>query len=243
VAVVAVDPSSTRTGGSILGDKTRMARLAVHKDAYIRPAPTSGTLGGVARATRETMVLLEAAGFDVILVETVGVGQSEVAVANMVDTFVFLTLARTGDQLQGIKKGVLELADVIVVNKADGVHATEAKKAARELSGAIRLIYPREVLWRPPVLTMSALEGSGLIELWDTVLEHRRVLTEAGEFEARRRAQQVDWTWSMVRDAVLDRVLTHPDVKKIRGAIEQRVRDGELTPTLAAQQILDTAAG
>jgi LAO/AO transport system kinase len=243
VAVVAVDPSSTRTGGSILGDKTRMARLAVHKDAYIRPAPTSGTLGGVARATRETMVLLEAAGFDVILVETVGVGQSEVAVANMVDTFVFLTLARTGDQLQGIKKGVLELADVIVVNKADGAHATEAKKAARELSGAIRLIYPREVLWRPPVLTMSALEGSGLTELWDTVLEHRRVLTEAGEFEARRRAQQVDWTWSMVRDAVLDRVLTHPEVKKIRGAIEQRVRDGELTPTLAAQQILDTAAG
>lgn len=243
VAVVAVDPSSTRTGGSILGDKTRMARLAVHPDAYIRPAPTSGTLGGVARATRETMVLLEAAGFDVILVETVGVGQSEVAVANMVDTFVFLTLARTGDQLQGIKKGVLELADVIVVNKADGAHATEAKKAARELSGAIRLIYPREVLWRPPVLTMSALEGSGLTELWDTVLEHRRVLTEAGEFEARRRAQQVDWTWSMVRDAVLDRVLTHPEVKKIRGAIEQRVRDGELTPTLAAQQILDTAGG
>jgi LAO/AO transport system kinase len=243
VAVVAVDPSSTRTGGSILGDKTRMARLAVHPKAYIRPSPTSGTLGGVARATRETMVLLEAAGFDVILVETVGVGQSEVAVANMVDTFVFLTLARTGDQLQGIKKGVLELADVIVVNKADGAHATEAKKAARELSGAIRLIYPREVLWRPPVLTMSALEGSGLTELWDTVLEHRRVLTEAGEFEARRRAQQVDWTWSMVRDAVLDRVLTHPEVKKIRGAIEQRVRDGELTPTLAAQQILDTAAG
>ena len=243
VAVVAVDPSSTRTGGSILGDKTRMARLAVHKDAYIRPAPTSGTLGGVARATRETMVLLEAAGFDVILVETVGVGQSEVAVANMVDTFVFLTLARTGDQLQGIKKGVLELADVIVVNKADGAHATEAAKAARELSGAIRLIYPREVLWRPPVLTMSALEGSGLVELWDTVLEHRRVLTEAGEFDARRRAQHVDWTWAMVRDTVLDRVLTHPGVKKIRGDIEQRVRDGELTPTLAAQQILDTAGG
>ncbi|CAN5443610.1 methylmalonyl Co-A mutase-associated GTPase MeaB [soil metagenome] len=243
VAVVAVDPSSTRTGGSILGDKTRMARLAVHKDAYIRPAPTSGTLGGVARATRETMVLLEAAGFDVILVETVGVGQSEVAVANMVDTFVFLTLARTGDQLQGIKKGVLELADIIVVNKADGAHAHEAAKAARELSGAIRLIYPREVLWRPPVLTMSALEGTGLTELWDIVLEHRRVLTAAGEFEARRRAQQVDWTWSMVRDTVLDRVMTHPEVKKIRGAIEQQVRDGELTPSLAAQQILDTAAG
>jgi LAO/AO transport system kinase len=241
VAVLAVDPSSTRTGGSILGDKTRMARLAVHPDAYIRPSPTSGTLGGVARATRETMVLLEAAGFDVILVETVGVGQSEVAVSNMVDTFVFLTLARTGDQLQGIKKGILELADIVVVNKADGQHAKEAEKAARELSGAIRLIYPRDVLWRPPVLTMSGLEGTGLAQLWDTVLKHRQVLTESGDFEARRRAQQVDWTWSMVRDTVLDRVLTHPEVKKIRADVERRVLEGELTPTLAAQQIVEAA--
>ena len=241
VAVLAVDPSSTRTGGSILGDKTRMAKLAVHPDAYIRPSPTSGTLGGVARATRETIVLLEAAGFDVILVETVGVGQSEVAVANMVDTFVFLTLARTGDQLQGIKKGVLELADVVVVNKADGEHATEAKAAARELAGVIRLIYPRETLWRPPVLTMSALHGQGLTELWDTVLKHRQVLTDAGEFEARRRAQQVDWTWSMVRDTVLDRVLNNPAVRKVRAEVERQVRDGELTPALAAQQILDAA--
>jgi len=241
VAVLAVDPSSTRTGGSILGDNTRMARLAVHPDAYIRPSPTSGTLGGVAKATRETIVLLEAAGYDVILVETVGVGQSEVAVANMVDTFVFLTLARTGDQLQGIKKGVLELADVVVVNKADGVHLTEAKSAARELSAAIRLIYPRETLWRPPVLTMSALDGTGLRELWDTVLRHRDVLTAGGEFDARRRKQQVDWTWSMVRDAVLDRVLTHPAVKSMRAEIERQVRAGELTPALAAQQILDTA--
>ena len=180
VAVLAVDPSSTRTGGSILGDKTRMAKLAVHPDAYIRPSPTSGTLGGVAKATRETIVLLEAAGYDVILVETVGVGQSEVTVANMVDTFVFLTLARTGDQLQGIKKGVLELADIVVVNKADGEHAVEAKAAARELAGAIRLIYPRETLWRPPVLTMSALEGTGLAELWDTVLKHRRCSPRPG---------------------------------------------------------------
>ena len=241
VAVLAVDPSSTRTGGSILGDKTRMARLAVHPDAYIRPSPTSGTLGGVARATRETIVLLEAAGFDVILVETVGVGQSEVAVANMVDTFVFLTLARTGDQLQGIKKGVLELADIVVVNKADGDHAREANLAARELSSAIRLIYPRETLWRPPVLTMSALEGTGLAELWDTVEQHRDVLTAAGEFDARRRAQQVDWTWSMVRDTVLDRVLTNPAVKAMRADVEQKVRDGELTPALAAQRILDAA--
>jgi LAO/AO transport system kinase len=185
--------------------------------------------------------LLEAAGFDVILVETVGVGQSEVAVANMVDTFVFLTLARTGDQLQGIKKGVLELADVVVVNKADGEHAAEAKAAARELTGAIRLIYPRETIWRPPVLTMSALHGAGLSELWDTVLKHRQVLTDAGEFEVRRRAQQVDWTWSMVRDTVLDRVLSNPEVRRIRAEVERQVRDGELTPALAAQQILDAA--
>ncbi|WP_019971246.1 methylmalonyl Co-A mutase-associated GTPase MeaB [Mycobacterium sp. 141] len=241
VAVLAVDPSSTRTGGSILGDKTRMARLAVHPDAYIRPSPTSGTLGGVAKATRETIVLLEAAGYDVILIETVGVGQSEVAVANMVDTFVFLTLARTGDQLQGIKKGVLELADVIVVNKADGEHAVEAKQAARELVGAVRLLYPRESLWRPTVLNMSALEGTGLAELWDAVLRHRQVLTDAGEFDKRRRQQQVDWTWSMVRDTVLDRLLSNPRVRGIRAEVERRVRDGELTPALAAQQILDAA--
>ena len=242
VAVLAVDPSSTRTGGSILGDKTRMGRLAAHPDAYIRPSPTSGTLGGVAKATRESVVVLEAAGFDVILIETVGVGQSEVAVANMVDTFVLLTLARTGDQLQGIKKGVLELADIVVVNKADGNHLTEARQAARELSSAIRLIYPREMLWRPPVLTMRAMEGTGRTELWATVERHRQVLTDAGEFEARRRAQQVDWTWQMVRDAVLDRVLTNPAVRTIRADVERRVKAGELTPALAAQQILSAAA-
>jgi LAO/AO transport system kinase len=242
VAVLAVDPSSTRTGGSILGDKTRMPQLATHPDAYIRPSPTSGTLGGVAKATRETIVLLEAAGFDVILVETVGVGQSEVAVSNMVDTFVFLTLARTGDQLQGIKKGVLELADIVVVNKADGEHLREARKAARDLSGVIRLIYPRKTLWRPPVLTMSALEGSGLEELWETVERHREVLSEAGEFEARRRAQQVDWTWQMVRDTVLDRVLSNSAVRKARAEVERQVLTGELTPALAAEQILEIAS-
>jgi LAO/AO transport system kinase len=242
VAVLAVDPSSTRTGGSILGDKTRMARLAQHPDAYIRPSPTSGTLGGVAKATREAVVLLEAAGFDVILIETVGVGQSEVAVANMVDTFLLLTLARTGDQLQGIKKGVLELADVVVVNKAEGEHLQEARKAARELKSALRLIYPRETLWLPPVLTMSAMEGTGLTEMWDTVERHRKVLTDAGEFEERRRAQQVDWTWQMVRDTVLDRVLSNREVRKIRADVERRVKAGELTPALAAQQILKAAS-
>ncbi|WP_032387353.1 methylmalonyl Co-A mutase-associated GTPase MeaB [Rhodococcoides fascians] len=239
VAVLAVDPSSTRTGGSILGDKTRMSRLAVQENAYIRPSPTSGTLGGVARATRETIVLLEAAGFDVILVETVGVGQSEVTVANMVDCFTFLTLARTGDQLQGIKKGVLELADLVAVNKADGKHATDAKNAARELAGALRLIYPHDAIWKPPVLTMSAIEGTGLDEFWNTVLRHQQVLRDTGEFAEKRRKQQVDWTWTMVNDQLLRRLAQSPSVKAIRDDVESRVRDGSLTAALAAQELLD----
>ncbi len=240
VAVLAVDPSSTRTGGSILGDKTRMARLSVEKDAYIRPSPTSGTLGGVTRATRETIVLLEAAGFDVILVETVGVGQSEVSVANMVDCFAFLTLARTGDQLQGIKKGVLELADLVAVNKADGKHIMEAKSAARELAGALRMIYPHDAIWKPPVLTISAIEGTGLDEFWNTVLRHQQVLTDAGEFAEKRRRQQVDWMWTMVNDQMLRRIAQNPAVKAIRVGVEERVRDGSLTAALAAQELLDT---
>ncbi|MBD8505211.1 methylmalonyl Co-A mutase-associated GTPase MeaB [Hoyosella sp. G463] len=243
VAVLAVDPSSTRTGGSILGDKTRMARLSVEPDAYIRPSPTAGTLGGVAKATRETMVLVEAAGYDVILVETVGVGQSEVTVANMVDCFTFLTLARTGDQLQGIKKGVLELADVVAVNKADGPHERDAKKAARELAGAMRLIHPRGSLWQPPVLTMSALEDSGIDTFWETVQRHRRTLTEAGVFDERRSQQQVDWTWTMVHDQILQRLAENPDVKSIRSEVEAAVRGGELTAALGAQRILDAFDG
>ncbi|MGX1775792.1 methylmalonyl Co-A mutase-associated GTPase MeaB [Nocardia brasiliensis] len=238
VAVLAVDPSSTRTGGSILGDKTRMARLSVERNAYIRPSPTAGTLGGVAKATRETIVLLEAAGYDVILVETVGVGQSEVTVANMVDVFCFLTLARTGDQLQGIKKGVLELADLVAVNKADGKHEMEAKAAARELTGALRLIHPHDALWRPPVLTMSGLEGVGLEKFWDTVLQHRRVLTDAGEFDEKRRRQQIDWTWTMVHDQLLRRLADNPHVKAIRTDVEAQVREGTLTAALAAEQLL-----
>lgn len=239
VAVLAVDPSSTRTGGSILGDKTRMARLSVEPNAFIRPSPTAGTLGGVAKATRETIALLEAAGYDVILVETVGVGQSEVTVANMVDVFCFLTLARTGDQLQGIKKGVLELADLVAVNKADGKHEIEAKGAARELSGALRLIHPHDALWKPPVLTMSGLEGTGLDKFWQTVLDHRRVLTEAGEFAEKRRRQQVDWTWTMVHDQLLRRLADNPNVKSIRGDVEAQVRAGALTAALAAERLLD----
>ncbi|MGB6183207.1 MAG: methylmalonyl Co-A mutase-associated GTPase MeaB [Rhodococcus sp. (in: high G+C Gram-positive bacteria)] len=238
VAVLAVDPSSTRTGGSILGDKTRMARLTVAPDAYIRPSPTSGTLGGVAKATRETIVLLEAGGYDVVLVETVGVGQSEITVAGMVDTFCFLTLARTGDQLQGIKKGVLELADLVAVNKADGSHLRDAKNAARELAGALRLIYPHDSLWTPPVLTMSAMEETGLGEFWDTVTKHRDVLTAAGEFDARRREQQVQWVWTMVQDQLMRRLSSNTAVTAVKADVERRVADGSLTAALGAQEIL-----
>jgi LAO/AO transport system kinase len=240
VAVLAVDPSSTRTGGSILGDKTRMNRLAVDPAAFVRPSPTSGTLGGVARATRETIVLMEAAGYDIVLVETVGVGQSEVAVANMVDSFLFLTLARTGDALQGIKKGVLELADVIAVNKADGEHEREADRAARELAGALRMLPAADPSsWRTPVLTCSGLTGAGLDEVWAKIEAHRDALRAAGEFDAKRSRQQVDWTWSMVRDTLLADLHAAPAVRAIVPEIEAKLRAGELTATLAAGRILD----
>ncbi|HEY7595362.1 MAG TPA: methylmalonyl Co-A mutase-associated GTPase MeaB [Actinophytocola sp.] len=242
VAVLAVDPSSSRTGGSILGDKTRMARLAVDPAAFIRPSPTSGTLGGVTRATRETIVLMEAAGYDVVLVETVGVGQSEIAVANMVDCFLLLTLARTGDQLQGIKKGVLELADVIAVNKADGEHEVPARKAARELAGALRLLRTAETRWTPPVLTCSGLTGAGLDTVWEQVARHHRTLSESGELADKRRRQQVDWTWTMVRDTLLTRLQEHPGVRALAPDLEREVADGELTPTLAAERILEVFA-
>jgi LAO/AO transport system kinase len=246
VAVLAVDPSSSRTGGSILGDKTRMARLAVDPAAFIRPSPTSGTLGGVTRATRETIVLMEAAGYDVVLVETVGVGQSEIAVANMVDCFLLLTLARTGDQLQGIKKGVLELADVIAVNKADSVDSAEheraARTAARELAGALRLLHTAETAWTPPVLTCSGLTGAGLDTVWEQVERHHRTLSESGELAGKRRRQQVDWTWTMVRDTLLTRLQEHPGVRALAADLEREVADGELTPTLAAERILEVFA-
>ncbi|MFC7383146.1 methylmalonyl Co-A mutase-associated GTPase MeaB [Sphaerisporangium rhizosphaerae] len=238
VAVLAVDPSSTRTGGSILGDKTRMARLSADPNAYIRPSPTSGTLGGVTRATREAMVVVEAAGFDVVLVETVGVGQSETAVAEMVDTFLLLTLARTGDQLQGIKKGVLELADVIAVNKADGPHEMDARKAARELSGALRLLRGGGGTWQTPVLTCSALEGTGLGELWRHIVAHQDRLEASGELAAKRRRQQVGWTWTLVRDRLLSRLTEDPAVAAVTAEVEREVLEGTLTPSLAADRIL-----
>ncbi|MEU2655738.1 methylmalonyl Co-A mutase-associated GTPase MeaB [Streptomyces sp. NPDC007325] len=243
VAVLAVDPSSTRTGGSILGDKTRMERLAVDPAAFVRPSPSAGTLGGVAKATRESMVVMEAAGYDVVLVETVGVGQSETAVANMVDSFLLLTLARTGDQLQGIKKGVLELADVVAVNKADGPHTADARAAARELAGALRLMHGREAVWTPPVLSCSARESTGLDEVWERLENHRSLLDATGRLDARRREQQVDWAWTMVRDELLARLHAAPAVRALTPEVERRVRDGELTATLAAERILAAFEG
>ncbi|MEV8019803.1 methylmalonyl Co-A mutase-associated GTPase MeaB [Streptomyces sp. NPDC086554] len=243
VAVLAVDPSSTRTGGSILGDKTRMERLSVDPAAFVRPSPTAGTLGGVAKATRESIVVMEAAGYDVVLVETVGVGQSETAVANMVDSFLLLSLARTGDQLQGIKKGVLELADVLAINKADGPHERDARSAARELAGALRLMHPADAAWTPPVLSCSARESSGLDEVWDRLEQHRTLLDSTGRLAAKRRDQQVDWTWTMVQDELLDRLRAHTEVRLLAPGLEQGVREGTLTATSAAERILEAFQG
>ncbi|MDT0268470.1 methylmalonyl Co-A mutase-associated GTPase MeaB [Streptomyces sp. DSM 44915] len=238
VAVLAVDPSSTRTGGSILGDKTRMERLATDPNAFVRPSPSAGTLGGVAKATREAVVVMEAAGHDVVLIETVGVGQSETTVAEMVDTFLVLALARTGDQLQGIKKGVLELADLITVNKADGPHEREARNAARELRGALRMMRPTDPDWTPPVLTCSAREGSGLDQVWEQVRRHRQVLETSGRLRQRRDDQQVRWTWHMVTDHVLSQLHRHPGVRALAPEVEAGVRAGTLTAALAAQRLV-----
>jgi LAO/AO transport system kinase len=239
VAVLAVDPSSSRTGGSILGDKTRMPHLATDPAAFVRPSPSSGTLGGVARATRESMLIMEAAGYEVVLVETVGVGQSEIAVASMVDTFALLALARSGDQLQGIKKGVLELADVIAVNKADGPHEQDARAAARELASALRLLQDPGAAWRTPVLTCSALDNTGLDEVWARMEQHRAMLETTGELDRRRRDQQVGWTWNLVHDQLLARLHADPEVRAVVPGLEQRVRDGSVTATTAAAEILD----
>ncbi|MET9609440.1 methylmalonyl Co-A mutase-associated GTPase MeaB [Streptomyces sp. NPDC006512] len=243
VAVLAVDPSSTRTGGSILGDKTRMERLAVDPAAFVRPSPSAGTLGGVAKATRESMIVMEAAGYDVVLVETVGVGQSETTVAGMVDSFLLLSLARTGDQLQGIKKGVLELADVLAVNKADGPHERDAKAAARELAGALRLMHPADSAWTPPVLTCSARESAGLDEVWKRLEQHRTLLEAGGRLAAKRAAQQVEWTWSMVRDELLERLRADPAVRELAPGLEAEVRAGTVTATSAADRILGAFGG
>ena len=238
VAVLAVDPSSTRSGGSILGDKTRMARLAVDERAFIRPSPTSGTLGGVASATREAMVIVEAAGFNVVLVETVGVGQSETAVANMTDCFLVLMLARTGDALQGIKKGVLELADVLAVNKADGPHEIEAKAAARELAKALALIRPPDAVWVPPVLTCSAVHGVGIDEVWSAIEQHGQVMEEAGLLESRRVRQQIAWMWAAVEDHLISDFRRREAVQAEAARLEEQIAAGQITATAAARALL-----
>jgi len=237
VAVLAVDPSSARTGGSILGDKTRMARLSVSENAYIRPSPSSGSLGGVAAKTRESMLLCEAAGFDVILVETVGVGQSETAVCDMTDFFLALMLPGAGDELQGIKKGLVELADMIAINKADGDNIKRANFAAADYRSALHILSPRSEHWHPPVLTYSALTGQGIAELWQKVLDHRTAMSASGEFAERRRQQQVKWMWTLLEQRMMARLRSDSVIRAKVKKIETEVADGRVTPTLAAERI------
>jgi len=238
VAVLAVDPSSARTGGSILADKTRMARLAADEHAFIRPSPSAGTLGGVAAKTRETMLACEAAGFDVILVETVGIGQSETAVADMTDFFLALMLPGAGDELQGLKKGLVELADMIAVNKADGDNLARARAAAAEYRAALHILTPRSPNWAPPVLTYSALTGDGIAELWAQVLAHRDKLAATGEQSARRRAQQVKWMWTMLDEVWRARIVSDAKLKAKLPQIEAAVAAGELTPARAVDELV-----
>jgi len=238
VAVLAVDPTSSKTGGSILGDRTRMSQLAMSDQAFIRPSPSGSHLGGVARATRESMLVLEAAGYDVVLIETVGVGQSEVAVAGMVDTFLLITLARAGDQLQGIKRGILEMADIITVNKADGGHEGEARVAARDLSMALKLITSDPSTTRAPVLTSSSVTGRGLDEVWGAIVEHRRQLEESGELEARRARQQLTWLWALVEGDLQDALSEAPGIAAQRYDIERLVTSGDLSALEGAERLL-----
>jgi len=239
VAVLAVDPTSPRSGGSILGDRTRMQRLSNDSAAFIRPSPAGGTLGGVTRSTREAIVVVEAAGYDVVLVETVGVGQSETIVANMVDFFLVLMIAGAGDELQGIKKGVLELADMIAVNKADSGNEERARAAAADYQRALRLMQPASPNWTPPVLTCSALNNTGLDTIWQQIQLHRRKLSDSGEFDLKRNRQQLDWMWAMVDDRLLSMLRAHPAVRELIPTLEAEVAGGRLTPTLAADRILE----
>lgn len=238
VAVLAVDPTSKRSGGSILGDKTRMNRLASHAMAYVRPSPTSGTLGGVARKTRETMALVEAAGYDIVIVETVGVGQSEVTVADMVDFFLVLLLPGGGDELQGIKKGIIEVADMIAINKADGDNADRARASAADYRGALGLITPTSENWQPPVVTISGRENMGLDALWHKVLDHRTRMTASGEFAARRSSQAVGWMHDMLNERLMALIQSRPDAARRLKDCEALVREGQLTPTRAVDDVM-----
>jgi len=237
VAVLAVDPSSTRSGGSILADKTRMARLGSDPNAFVRPSPSSGTLGGVAAKTRESMLICEAAGFDVVLVETIGTGQSETIVADMTDFFLVLMLPGAGDELQGLKKGVIEIADMIAINKADGDNVRRATAAAAEYRAALHILTPRSATWSPPVVTYSALSGDGVAGLWSSIIDHRERMTASGELAARRREQQVKWMWAMLEDRVFARLKSDPALKARLPRIEAAVAEGRTTPALAADEI------
>ncbi len=238
IAVLAVDPSSKRSGGSIMADKTRMEKLSIDPNAFIRPSPSGGTLGGVARKTRETMLLCEAAGFDIIIVETVGVGQSETAVASMVDFFLVLMLAGAGDELQGIKKGVLELADAIVINKADNDNIQKAQQARKQYENALHLLRPSSAVWSPPVQTCSALEHSGIDRVWDMILSHREKTRMAGELSMKRKRQSLDWMWSLIEEGLQERFEKNQHVKRELPGIEAAVEKGETTPTVAAKRLL-----
>lgn len=238
VAVLAVDPSSRRSGGSILADKTRMEKLSVMDQAFIRPSPSGGTLGGVARKTREAMLVCEAAGFDVIIVETVGVGQSETAVSGMVDFFLVLMIAGAGDELQGIKKGVLELADAVAINKADGDNLERANRTRRDFESALHLLSPLSPTWSPPVLTCSALGMTGIEDIWKTICRHRTEMTETGEIQSKRKAQALDWMWSLVEEGLRDRFYRHPRIAELLPKITREVENGEIAPTAAAVQLL-----
>ena len=239
VAVLAVDPSSSKSGGSIMGDKTRMERLSLQQQAFIRPSPSGGTLGGVARRTRETIVVCEAAGFDVIIVETVGVGQSETTVASMVDFFLVLMLAGAGDELQGIKKGVLELADAIAINKADGNNIENAEKARIEYEKALNLLTPSSKNWSPPVLTCSAITMDGLEDIWQTILDYKKKFEISGELMEKRRKQALDWLWALVEEGLRERFYRNPVVEKSLTEIVEAVGKGETAPTAAAQRLLN----
>ena len=237
VAVLAVDPSSTRTGGSILGDKTRMARLATDRNAYIRPSPSAGTLGGVAAKTRETMLLCEAAGFDVILVETVGIGQSETTVADMVDFFLVLMLPGAGDELQGIKKGVLEIADMIAVNKADGDGALKARSAASDYRSALHILAPKSPNWTPPVITVSGLANEGLDKLWQQVELYGERMRASGEWQDKRSRQQVAWMWDMLQQRMMDALRTNKKTADRLKTLEDSVRTGTTAASLAVDEL------
>jgi GTPase len=238
VAVLAVDPTSSRSGGSILGDKTRMVRLAIDPDAFIRPSPSSGVLGGVGRMTRETLLLCEAAGFDVVLVETVGTGQSETVVAGMVDFFLVLALPGAGDELQGIKKGIIELADMIAVTKADGDNRARAMAARAEYVSALHILEPVSPLWPPPVAAVSAVENKGLAELWAEIERHRAVFEAAGALAEKRRGQQVSWLWAMLEARIVAAFKADPAVKPMLRHLESDVAKGQITPVAAAEKLM-----